>query len=63
MRAAAAFLTVAVAACSSPEDAGAPPATPDEQRALAEAESMIPASERPAATSAPTIPPTESAKP
>ena len=38
------------AACSSPEESGASPAMPDEQRALAEAEAMIPAAERPSPT-------------
>jgi hypothetical protein len=38
---------LATSACSSPEEAGAPTATADEQRALAEARSMIPASELP----------------
>lgn len=33
------------AACSDADEAGAPPATPDEQRALAEARAMIPADE------------------
>lgn len=45
MIAAAALLALA-AACSAQEEAGAPPATPDEQRALAEARAMIPADER-----------------
>lgn len=48
MRAAAgALAALAVAACSAAQDAGAPPPTPDEQRAVAEADAMIPPSERP----------------
>ncbi len=42
-----AALMALAAACSPPGDAGAPPATPDEKRALAEAEAMIPPGELP----------------
>lgn len=49
-RAAPAVLAVLAAACSSPEEVGAPPATLDEKRALAEAEAMIPPNELPPAT-------------
>jgi hypothetical protein len=40
----AAMLALA-AACSDADDAGPPPTTPDEQRALAEARAMIPPEE------------------
>ena len=43
------LLVMIVAACSSPEDAGAPAPTADERKAVAEAEAMIPAAERSAA--------------
>ena len=43
------LLATIVAACSSPEDAGAPAPTADERKAVAEAEAMIPAAERSAA--------------
>ncbi len=49
-RIAPAVLITLAAACSSPEEAGAPPATLDEKRALAEAEAMIPPGELPTAT-------------
>ena len=52
---------LAAGACSSPQDAGTPPATPDERRALAEAETMIPAGERSPASATPA--PTESPAP
>ena len=55
------LLAGALAACSAPEEAGAPAATPDEERALAEARAMIPASELPGESGAP--PATPSAKP
>ena len=55
----AAALVELAAACSSPEDAGAPTATAEEQRALAEARAMIPESELPPATATPAV--TESA--
>jgi hypothetical protein len=58
-RFAPAVLLVLATACSSQEEAGPPPATLDEQRALAEAESMIPPAELPPAT--PTATATESA--
>lgn len=57
MRALAAALALAPAlaagACSSPEEAGAPPATPEEQRALADAEAMIPVDELSPASATP----------
>lgn len=56
MRALGAVVTLAVAACSSAEDAGPPPVTPDEQRSLAEARSMIPASELPPPAATPATP-------
>ncbi|HEU4821044.1 MAG TPA: hypothetical protein VFS87_07805 [Qipengyuania sp.] len=43
--AAAVAMFALAAACSDADEAGAPPATPDEQRALAEARAMIPADE------------------
>lgn len=55
---AAGTLTALAAACSAPEDAGAPPVTANEQRALAEARAMIPAEEI-----APEPTPEESPKP
>mgnify|MGYP000256380998 CR=1 FL=1 len=55
MRALAAIMTLTSAACSSPEQASAPPAMPDEQRALAEAKAMIPADELPAQTPSPAL--------
>jgi hypothetical protein len=57
LRALAAILALTAGACSSPEEAGAPPATLDEQRALTEAEAMIPAGELPAATPTPSATP------
>lgn len=53
MRALAAILALTAAACSSTEDTGAPPATPDERRALEDAKAMIPADELPAETPSP----------
>lgn len=50
---AVAAVGLGVAACSSGEEAGPPRATPDEKRALAEARSMIPASELPSANATP----------
>lgn len=55
---AAAAMCIALAACSSPEQADVPAPTANEQRALAEAESMIPPSEIPPATGTPS--PTQS---
>lgn len=49
-----------LAACSASEEAGAPPATPDEDQAVADAQAMIPVdeiprgSDTPAATEEPT---------
>lgn len=53
MRALAAILMLTAAACSSAEDAGAPPATPGERRAIEEAKAMIPADELPTETPSP----------
>ena len=56
---AAAALMALAAACSSAEEVNAPPVTLDEQRALAEAQAMILASELPTTTPAPTLAATE----
>ena len=40
------LLAMIVAACSSPQDAGAAAPTADERQAVGEAEAMIPAAER-----------------
>lgn len=47
---AAIALAVLLAGCSSGDDVDVAPATPDEQRALADAKAMIPADELPTAT-------------
>lgn len=46
-------LALGLAACSAPEEAGAPAPTADEAQAVEEAEWMIPENERQAATRAP----------
>lgn len=54
---AASALTAALAGCSAPEDAGAPPPTAEEEQAVGEARSMIPEAEQAAAaTEAPANP-------
>ena len=52
-RIAFAMLIAPVSACSSPAADGPPPVTADEQRAVADAQAMIPASELPPATGTP----------
>lgn len=56
-------LAAGLGACSSPEEAGAPPPTADEKKAVEDASAMIPETEQPSADAAPAATPVLEAVP